>query len=246
MKCTCGQTLRDTHRIKHRIVCGDSTKAATTGKLLKGESIDMLLTDPPYGVAYVGKTKDALKVSNDALDETALAELIAAAFDIAEGNCRAGAYWYATVPPGPPVVPFVNDWHGRGVLRQILVWAKDAMVLGHSEYHYKHEFILFGWKAGKRHKNGDRTRTSLWQCDRPKASREHPTIKPVELWARAMTDGSRPGELVFDPFIGSGTTMIAAENLGRVCYGVELEAKYTAVVLERMKDLGLAPRLQGK
>lgn len=196
---------------RHRLLCGDSTSAEDVGRLTDGEKADLLLTDPPYGVSYVGKTKDALTIENDALTEEGLEELIRGAFSLAETNCRPGAYWYATVPAGPLHLLFADDWKARGILRQIMVWVKDSMVLGHSEYHYRHEPILFGWMPGERYKNPDRTRTTVWECPRPKASREHPTMKPVALWARAIQDGSREADLVFDPFLGSGTTLVACE-----------------------------------
>jgi DNA modification methylase len=222
---------------EHRLLCGDSTKTEDVNRLMAGAKADMVLSDPPYGVSYVGKTKDELKVENDELDEEDLKALVMAAFDNAEAVCRAGAYWYATVPAGPLHILFADDWKRRGILRQIMVWAKDSMVLGHSEYHYQHEPILFGWIPGQRHKNSDRTRTTLWLCDRPKASREHPTMKPIELWARAIQDGSRTGETVYDPFLGSGTTLIAAEQLGRKCYGVEISPKYCDVIVKRWETL---------
>jgi len=222
---------------EHRLLCGDSTKAEDVERLMAGAKADMVLSDPPYGVSYVGKTKDALKVENDALGEEDLTALVVAAFDNAEANCRAGAYWYATVPAGPLHILFADDWKRRGILRQIMVWAKDSMVLGHSEYHYQHEPILFGWIPGDRHKNSDRTRTTLWQYDRPKANREHPTMKPVALWAQAVTDGSRTGEIVHDPFLGSGTTLIAAEQLGRKCYGMEISPQYCDVIVKRWETL---------
>lgn len=219
---------------EHRLLCGDSTKAEDVSKVMGGGMADMLLTDPPYGVSYVGKTADALTIENDALDDEELASLVLSAFNNAQSICRGGAYWYATVPPGPLHLIFANDWKQRGILRQIMVWAKDSMVLGHSEYHYQHEPILFGWIPGKRHKNPDRTRTTLWKYDRPKASREHPTMKPVELWMQAVRDGSIQGESVFDPFLGSGTTMVACQNLNRKCRGIEISTNYCAVILERM------------
>jgi DNA modification methylase len=222
---------------EHRLLCGDSTDADQVRKLMGGGQADMVLSDPPYGVSYVGKTKDALTVDNDALDEEALTALVCKAFDNAEANCRPGSYWYATVPPGPLHILFADDWKRRGILRQIMVWAKDCMVLGHSEYHYQHEPILFGWVPGDRHKNSDRTRTTLWQYDRPKASREHPTMKPVALWAQAVQDGSRSGEIVYDPFLGSGTTLIAAEQLGRKCYGMEISPAYCDVIVKRWETL---------
>jgi DNA modification methylase len=218
---------------EHRLLCGDAANLSHVERLMTGNKADMLLTDPPYGVSYVGKTKDALIVENDNLSEKDLTALVVRAFDNAAAICRGGAYWYATVPAGPLHILFADDWKRRGVLRQIMVWVKDAMVLGHSEYHYQHEPILFGWIPGERHKNSDRTRTTIWKYDRPKASREHPTMKPVALWAQAVTDGSRTGEVVYDPFLGSGTTIIAAEQLGRKCYGMELSPVYCDVIVNR-------------
>ena len=218
---------------RHRLLCGDSTSAEDVGRLMDGKKADLLLTDPPYGVSYVGKTKDALTIENDALTEEGLEELIRGAFSLAETHCRPGAYWYATVPAGPLHLLFADDWKRRGILRQIMVWVKDSMVLGHSEYHYQHEPILFGWIPGERHKNSDRTRTTVWQYARPKASHEHPTMKPVELWAQAVQDGSIGGEVVMDPFLGSGTTLVACEQLGRTCYGMEISPQYCQVIIDR-------------
>jgi DNA modification methylase len=221
----------------HRVLCGDSTNAEDVARLMGGEKADLVLTDPPYGVAYVGKTKNALTIENDAVSETELAELVRGSFDLAETCCRPGAYWYATVPAGPLHIIFADDWKRRGILRQILVWVKDSMVLGHSEYHYQHEPILFGWTSGERFKNPDRTRTSVLQYSRPKASIEHPTMKPVELWGQMVQDGSLPRENVYDPFLGSGTTLIACEQLGRRCFGLEISPAYVAVILQRWHDM---------
>lgn len=196
----------------------------------------MLMTDPPYGVAYVGKTKDALTVENDDVDEETLATMCKDWFDRADESCRPGAYWIATVPAGPLHGVFFNDWKGRGYLRQVMVWNKDSMVLGHSEYHYKHEPILFGWKPGDRLKNDDRTKTTVWDFDRPKASREHPTMKPVEMWVYAIGNHTKPGDIVYEPFSGSGTTIIACEQLGRKCRAIEISPAYVAVALQRWAD----------
>jgi DNA modification methylase len=217
----------------HRLLCGDCTNSEHVTRLLRDTTADMVLTDPPYGVAYVGKTEDALTVTNDELDEGDLAVLVHQAFDNAQSVSRPGAYWFATVPAGPLHLVFADDWKRRGILRQIMVWAKDSMVLGHSEYHYQHEPILFGWLAGPRHRNKDRTRTTLWSHPRPKASREHPTMKPVSLWTTAIRDGSRSGEVVYDPFLGSGTTIIACEQLNRRGYGLELSPNYCDVIVTR-------------
>lgn len=218
---------------EHRLLCGDSTRVADVERLFGGCHADMILTDPPYGVGYVGKTKDALTIENDENDEVSLQALVSSVFDIAESFCRPGAYWYATVPPGPLHLIFASDWKNRGILRQIMVWVKNSMVLGHSEYHYQHEPILFGWMEGPRHKNADRTRTSVWAHDRPSRSTDHPTMKPVALWEQAVRDGSVPGEIVYDPFMGSGTTIIACEKLGRKAYGLELSPNYCDVIVKR-------------
>jgi len=218
----------------HRLMCGDSTSEEDVGRLMGGANADLLLTDPPYGVSYVGKTKDAMTIQNDDLSPEELGDMMKNVFDVAEKFSRPGAYWYATVPAGPLHVVFLTDWLKRGILRQILVWVKDVMVLGYSEYHYKHEPILFGWvQGGDRYKNDDRTRTSVWDVPRPKVNKEHPTMKPVDLWIMAIKDGSRVGDSVIDQFSGSGTTIIACEQTKRRAFAMELEPKYVDVAVAR-------------
>jgi len=143
----------------------------------------------------------------------------------------------ATVPAGPLHLVFAKDWKDRGYLRQIMVWVKDSMVLGHSEYHYRHEPILFGWKPGERYKNSDRTRTTVWEFDRPKASREHPTMKPIEMWCYGIYNHTDKGDIVYEPFSGSGTTIIACEKMNRKCRAIELEPKYVDVAVKRWEDV---------
>jgi site-specific DNA-methyltransferase (adenine-specific) len=228
----------------HRLLCGDSCLKKSTEVLMGGGLADMVITDPPYGVAYVGKTKDALKVENDDVDEKTLAEMCKDWFDRADEVSRDGAYWVATVPAGPLHGVFFFDWKQRGILRQVMVWNKDSMVLGHSEYHYKHEPILFGWKPGDRLKNADRTKTTVWDFPRPKVSREHPTMKPVEMWCYAIGNHTRPKDTVYEPFSGSGTTIIACEQLGRKARAIEISPAYVAVALQRWADAtGKTPRL---
>jgi DNA modification methylase len=216
----------------HTLVCGDCRSTSL------GMVAGALVTDPPYGVSYVGKTKDKLTIDNDNLPVAELSAFVSAVFDAADRATRPGAYWYATVPAGPLHLVFAGDWEKRGVLRQIMVWVKDSMVLGHSEYHYKHEPILYGWKpGGDRLKNSDRTRTTVWEHARPTRSAEHPTMKPVSLFAQMITDGTKKLDTVFDPFLGSGTTLIACEQLDRKCFGVELAPEYCDVVIERWQNL---------
>lgn len=226
---------------EHRVLCGDC-------RLHKGWDgcANMIVTDPPYGVSYTGKTKDALTIQADDVPECELSRLVSAWFDWCERVSRPGAYWFATVPPGPLQIVFAADWKRRGILRQIMVWVKNTMVLGHSEYHYQHEPILFGWVSGKRAINKDRTRTTVWNYDKPHASKEHPTMKPVGLFAGAISNHTSTGDIVSDPFLGSGTTLIAAEQLNRKCYGIEIEPKYVQVTLERWAKLtGEQPTLEG-
>jgi site-specific DNA-methyltransferase (adenine-specific) len=220
----------------HRLLCGDSAKVEDARRVMAGGLADMVITDPPYGVAYVGKTKDALKVENDDVDEETLAKMCKQWFDAADEVSRAGAYWIATVPAGPLHGVFFNDWKARGYLRQVMVWNKDSMVMGHSEYHYKHEPILFGWKPGDRLKNSDRTKTTVWDFARPKASREHPTMKPVEMWAYAIGNHTERGNCVYERFSGSGTTIMACEQLGRKARAIEISPNYVAVALQRWAD----------
>ena len=220
----------------HRLLCGDSGNAEDVSKLMDGEQADLMITDPPYGVSYVGKTKDALTIKGDDVSEEELAVNIQHWFDCADQATRDGAYWFATVPAGPLHGLFLNDWKQRGILRQVLVWVKDCMVLGKSEYHYRHEPILFGWKPGVRMHNDDRTRTSVWEFDRPKKSEVHPTMKPVELWMHAIKHHSKKGDLLYEPFCGSGTSLIAAQRMGRRCYAMELSPKYCDVAVRRWEE----------
>lgn len=220
----------------HRLMCGDSTKIEDVERLMDGEKADMVFTDPPYGVAYVGKTKDKLTIESDDFDEKKLSEYVAKWFDGVNLATRDGAYWLATVPAGPLHEIFLSDWKSRGILRQVMVWVKDSMVLGHSEYHYRHEPILFGWKKGNRLKNKDRTKTTVWEFDRPKASREHPTMKPVELWSYGIKNHTKDNDILYEPFSGSGTTIIAAQQTGRKCYAMEISPQYVDVAIKRWQD----------
>ena len=222
---------------KHKLMCGDSTCEGDVSLLMKDKKADMMFTDPPYGVSYTGKTKDALTIESDDFCEEDLIKMCKSAFDIAQKYCRGGSYWIATVPPGPLHSVFVSDWKSRGILRQILVWVKNSMVLGHSEYHYKHEPILFGWtQDGERLKNDDRTKTSVWEFNRPSASREHPTMKPVEMWIYGITNHTKSGDLLYEPFCGSGTTIIACEKTGRACFAIEKSEKYCDVIRKRWAE----------
>jgi DNA modification methylase len=173
-------------------------------------------------------------IQNDSLSEKELAALWSDCLNNLWGALKPGGVIYATVPARPLHLVFASGLKEREALRQVLLWLKDSMVMGHSDYHYKHEPILYGWKPGAAHySTSDRTKTSVLEHDRPKRSQEHPTMKPLSLWGELIVNSSRKGEVVFDPFLGSGTTLIACEQLARVCYGMEIEPKYCEVIINR-------------
>jgi DNA modification methylase len=220
---------------KHRLVCGDSTKLETWDRLMGGgERFDLVFTDPPYGVDYVGKTAEQLEVYND--DAKGLPQLLAGAFDNVLQRCRAGAVWYVCAPPGRPLNLFLEAMLERNLWRHTLAWIKDAFVFGRSDFHYQFEAILYGWTEGVHRPPPDRKQSNVWQFDRPKRSEQHPTMKPIKLVAHALAMSSDEGELVGDPFGGSGTTLVACEQLGRRCRTIELSPAYCDVIVRRWEE----------
>ena len=219
---------------EHRLLCGDATKQSDLNKLLDGQVADLVWTDPPYGVSYEGKTADALTIKNDGADE--LRPLLEAALGNASRACRPGAVWYVAAPAGPQFLEFAAVLSSLGIWRQTLVWVKDAFVLGHSDFHYRHEAIFYGWAPGKHRGPEGRTHDTVWGVDRPRRNADHPTSKPVELVTRAVELSSAPGELVLDPFLGSGTVLIAAEQTGRRCCAMELDPRYVDVAIRRWES----------
>lgn len=222
----------------HRLLCGDSTVAADVALVMNGETADMVWTDPPYGVSYVGKTKDALTLDNDSLNEPALRAFLTDAFTLALDVCKPGGAWYVAAPAGPLHWTFADCLMKLGVYRAAIIWVKDVFVLGHGDYHYRHEPVFYGWKPGGRHYFvKDRTQDSVWEIPRPKRSEDHPTMKPVELVARALRNSSKIGGVAFDPFGGSGTTIIAAEQTGRKARVIEKSPVYCDVIVRRWEAL---------
>lgn len=221
---------------RHRLLCGDSRIREDVRRVVERE-VDMVWTDPPYGVEYVGKTEDALTIENDKHTEQSLIDFLDTAFHLAWHACKPGACWYVTAPAGPLHWCFAEVLRRLAVHRQTLVWLKHVFVMGRSDYHYRHEPMFYGWKPGASHYfNGGRDQDSIWEIDRPMRSREHPTMKPIELVARAIRNSSRPGDTVLDPFCGSGTTIIAAEKEGRCARAIEIDPFYCDVTLTRWAD----------
>lgn len=229
----------------HRLLCGDSTKAEDVARLMGGEKADMCLTDPPYGVSYVGGTDEKLSIENDSLSEKETHELWANALAALWPFLKIGGSLYATVAPGPLHIGFASEMHKLGALRQILLWNKSSMVLGHSDYHYKHEPILYGWKPGAAHYfTPDRTKTTVLDFDKPQRNGEHQTMKPIALWAELICNSSKIGEIIVDLFSGSGTTMVSSHQTGRKARCLEFDPKYVQVIIDRM--LKLDPTLEVK
>jgi DNA modification methylase len=228
---------------EHRLLCGDATKEQDMGWLMGGEQAEAMWTDPPYGVDYVGKTPRALRITGDV--PSGLTELLAGAFGQAGAVLRPGARIYVAHPAGPLSVVFLQAFLVQGWrLHQTLVWVKDSIVLGHGDYHYRHEPIAFGyvpgpgrWGRGAKGWYGGNDQSSVIEVARPAASREHPTTKPVELIRRCLVNSTKEGDRVLDPFCGSGSTLIACEVMGRAGYGMEIDPTYCDVAVARWEAL---------
>ena len=223
---------------KHRLVCGDSTDVTVLDKLLGQEKADLVWTDPPYGVSYVGKTKDALTIENDTLNIAELEEFLRSAFNAIFTATKPGACWYVAAPSGNLFQAFSIPLSELEVWRHTLVWVKDTLVMGRADYHYRHESIFYGWTPGAAHQTPpDRKQDTIWEIKRPKANKEHPTMKPVELIERAIQNSSLAGQTVLDAFGGSGSTLIACEQTKRVARLIELDPKYCDVIIKRWENL---------
>ncbi len=238
---------------KHRLLVGDSTKGENMIRLMGGQKAEMVWTDPPYGVSIGDKNKYLNKIApcnrieenlaNDNIDEAGIKKMLDEVFDNAVANCLPGAAWYVAAPARPLHLLFAGGMKERGILRQMLIWVKNNATFSPMgvSYHWRHEPIFYGWLPNGGHRyHGDRKQDTCWEVDRPQTSADHPTMKPLELVERAISHSSLKGEIVLDPFLGSGTTLIAAHRLGRVCYGMELEPRYADVILKRAEAEGMS------
>jgi DNA modification methylase len=233
----------------HRLICGDSLSVDTYAKLLGEEIVDLVWTDPPYGVSYVGKTKDALTIENDKLGANELEAFLRDAFVAIFSYTKPGACWYVTAPPGPLFNSFAVPLMELGIWRQTLVWVKNTFALGHSDYHYRHEPMFYGWTPGASHQAPPNRKQDsvlefpntpdhdvqddVWRFPKPKRNAMHPTMKPVELIERAINNSSLPKQIVLDAFGGSGATLIACQATNRVARIIELDPKYVDSIVQR-------------
>ena len=219
----------------HRLLCGDATKRDDVARVAADGTADCLLTDPPYNVAYEGS--NGLTIQNDSMEDSKFREFLRAAFGCAEKALKPGAAFYV----------FHADSEGynfRGAcldvglkIRECLVWKKNALVLGRQDYQWVHEPCLYGWKDGAAHSwYSDRSQTTVMEFDKPKKNDVHPTMKPVAMLAYLLKNSTKRGDVVLDPFGGSGSTLIACQDTGRVCRTVELDPKYCDVIRRRWAE----------
>lgn len=215
----------------HRLMCGDSTDKNDVEKLMDGQKADLILTDPPYNVDYEGGT--GLKIQNDKMEDTKFHDFLVNAFLCMDMAAKSGAAFYI--------------WHADSEgynfrsackevgwqVRECLIWNKNSLVLGRQDYQWKHEPCLYGWKDGTHQWYADRKQTTVIDFDRPSKSEDHPTMKPVGLFGYQIKNSSKGGDIVLDLFGGSGTTIVACEQLGRCGYSMELDPKYCDVIRKR-------------
>ena len=219
---------------EHRLLCGDSTKPETYELLMNGKKAQLVVTDPPYNVDYKGT---AGKIKNDKMSEDQFEQFLLAAY----------SQMYESMTDDASIYVFHSDSHGLAFrkafeeagfyLSGCCIWKKQSLVLGRSPYQWQHEPVLFGWKKkGKHQWYTGRKESTIWEFDKPKKNADHPTMKPVALVAYPIMNSTMTGCLVLDPFGGSGSTLIACEQTGRICYTVELDDKFCDVIVKRYID----------
>lgn len=216
---------------KHRVICGDSTKAETYKQLLDDRKANLVVTDPPYNVDV---EETAGKILNDNMSDGDFYQFLLSMFTQVENHMEddASIYVFHADTEGLNFRKAFKD--ADFYLSGCCIWKKNSLVLGRSPYQWQHEPCLYGWKKkGKHQWFSDRKQTTIWEYDRPKSSKDHPTMKPIQLMAYPIQNSSMRGTVVLDPFLGSGSTLIAADQTGRVCYGIELDEKFVDVIVKR-------------
>lgn len=216
---------------KHRVICGDATKLETYKTLLENTKVNLVVTDPPYNVNYEGS---AGKIKNDNMEDDKFYQFLFNSFVNMEQAMAddASIYVFHADTEG---LNFRKAFQDAGFyLSGCCIWKKPSLVLGRSPYQWQHEPCLYGWKKKGKHKwYAGRKETSVWEFEKPKKNADHPTMKPIALLAYPIKNSSMTNSLVLDPFAGSGSTLIACEQTGRICYAIELDEKYCDVIVKR-------------
>ena len=212
---------------EHRLLCGDSTQTDTFKALFGDNLADLVVTDPPYNVAYEGKTKDKLKIENDKQSDSKFYQFLYDFYTALGSYTKAGGAWYVWHADSEGA-NFRKAMSDSGIMvKQCLIWVKNSMVMGRQDYQWRHEPCLYGWKEGAAHGwYSDRKQTTILNFDRPQRNAEHPTMKPIPLFAYQIGNSSKQGDIVADGFGGSGTTMVACHQMQRKGYLVEFDPKY--------------------
>jgi len=223
---------------EHRLLCGDSTQTDTFEKIFNGQLADLVVTDPPYNVSYEGKTKEALTIKNDNMSDDSFYQFLYDFYTALGSYTKAGGAWYVWHADSEGA-NFRLAMKNAGIMvKQCLIWVKNSMVMGRQDYQWKHEPCLYGWKEGAAHGwYSDRKQTTILNFDRPQRNAEHPTMKPIPLFAYQIGNSSKQGDIVADGFGGSGTTMVACHQMNRKAYLVEFDPKYCQVIIDRMRKL---------
>ncbi len=223
---------------RHRLMCGNSTQKEDVMHLMNNQEADMLLTDPPYNVDYEGKTSAALKIENDNMSETEFYNFLIDAFRNMFESVKYGGSIYV-FHADTEGLNFRNAFKAVGFkLAQCLVWVKNTFVMGRQDYQWRHEPILYGWKEGAGHYFVDnRKQSTVLEFDKPSRNAEHPTMKPIDLLVYLIKNSSKENDIILDLFGGSGSTLIAAEQIQRTCYAMELDPKYCDVIVQRWENL---------
>ena len=223
---------------RHRLMCGDATSAADVAALMDGRTANLIVTDPPYGVSF--KSSDGLTIQNDSMKDEEFYTFLLTAFQCMAEHLESGgsAYVFHADTEG---LNFRKAFIDAGFhLAGVCIWVKNSLVLGRSDYQWQHEPVLFGWKKGGKHAwYSDRRQTTIWNYDKPKRNKNHPTSKPLDLLGYPICNSSQENAIVLDTFGGSGSTLMACEQLNRICCMMELDEKYASVILRRyVEDTG--------
>jgi DNA modification methylase len=234
---------------EHKLLCGDCLISDNAVKIFKDLKADLLLTDPPYNVDYTGKTKKNLKIKNDKMDDKSFYEFLYDFFTTTKLYIKEGGsvyVWHADTEGHNFRKAFVDSGF---LLKQCLIWVKNQIVMGRQDYHWQHEPCLYGWNDGAAHNwYSDRKQSTVLNFDKPSRNESHPTMKPIDLISYQIRNSTKKGDIIYDPFIGSGSTMLAAHQLNRICYGIELDPKYCQVIIDRMLnfDSDITVKINGK
>lgn len=223
---------------QNRLMCGDCRQKKDVISLMNGHKADMILTDPPYNVEYEGGTDDKLTIQNDSMENDLFLRFLKTVFDIMATILKAGGSFYVFHADSEGE-NFRHSIRESGLkIAQCCIWVKDTLVMGRQDYQWQHEPCLYGWKPGAAHFwNSDRKQTTVWKFDKPRASRLHPTMKPIALMAYPICNSSKRGDIIVDLFSGSGSTIMACQQTDRIGYAMEIDPKYVAASVRRFKAM---------